>query len=96
MLWPIPVACFAAADTQDDPPADTVSCVEQLSPSQRHLRSQVETGIAIASPFLDAILAIGERISRFAEPRDYEYYPVRDEGEPEAEWTAPQPNGTRP
>ena len=33
--------------------------------------------IGIAAPFLDVVLAVGERISRVAEPNDYEYYPVR-------------------
>ncbi len=33
--------------------------------------------IGIAAPFLDVVLAVGDRISRLAEPNDYEYYPVR-------------------
>ncbi len=33
------------------------------------------------SPLLDILLAVGEKISRIAEPVDYEYYPVRDEEE---------------
>jgi hypothetical protein len=33
----------------------------------------------VAAPFLDLVLAVGERISRAAEPEDYEYYPVRGE-----------------
>ena len=35
--------------------------------------------IGIAAPFLDLVLAVGDRISRAAEPEDYEYYPVRGE-----------------
>lgn len=60
-------------------PADTVSGVESLSPSQLRFRSRVEAVISLASPFLDAVLAAGDRISRIAEPRDYEYYPVRQD-----------------
>ena len=33
--------------------------------------------IGLAAPFLDLVLAVGDRVSRIAEPRDYEYYPVR-------------------
>lgn len=58
--------------------------VEELSPSQLRLRSQIEAGIACAGPFLDAVLALGERISRLAEPRDFEHYPVRLDDEPES------------
>jgi len=48
-----------------------------LTPSQRRTRERVETVIAVAAPFLDLVLAAGDRISRIAEPEDYEYYPVR-------------------
>lgn len=44
-------------------------------------QAKFETAIAAAAPLLDLILAAGERISRIAEPVDYEYYPVRDETE---------------
>jgi hypothetical protein len=37
----------------------------------------METVIGLAAPFLDLVLAAGDRISRIAEPNDYEYYPVR-------------------
>lgn len=37
----------------------------------------METLIGIAAPFLDVVLAVGDRVSRLAEPNDYEYYPVR-------------------
>jgi len=37
----------------------------------------METVIGLAAPFLDLVLAAGDRISRVAEPNDYEYYPVR-------------------
>ena len=56
-----------------------------LTPDQRRTRERFETAIAIAAPFLNAVLAVGERISRIAEPEDSEYYPVRSgliEGDP--------------
>lgn len=48
-----------------------------LTPAQLRTRGRVETVIGIAAPFLDLVLAVGDRISRAAEPEDYEYYPVR-------------------
>jgi len=42
-------------------------------------QQKFETAIAAAAPLLDLVLAVGERISRVAEPVDYEYYPVRGE-----------------
>lgn len=53
--------------------------MEDLTPSQTRLRSRFEAGIALAGPLLDGVLAVGEKISRLAEPKDYEYYPVREE-----------------
>lgn len=37
----------------------------------------MEAVIGVAAPFLDIVLAVGDRVSRIAEPNDYEYYPVR-------------------
>ena len=45
------------------------------------LGSNIESAIVAVSPLLDLVLAVGERISRIAEPVDYEYYPVHDEDE---------------
>jgi hypothetical protein len=42
-------------------------------------RGRIEKAIAAASPLLDLMLAVGDRVSRLIEPNDYEYYPVRDE-----------------
>jgi hypothetical protein len=39
--------------------------------------------IGLAAPILDLILAIGDRVSRIAEPDDYEYYPIRPASERE-------------
>ena len=41
-------------------------------------RSPLDRPIALAAPFLDLLLWVGERVSRLAEPVDHEYYPVRD------------------
>lgn len=48
-----------------------------LTPEQEGTRNRVEGLIALAAPFLDVVLGIGERISRIAEPTDHEYYPIR-------------------
>ena len=48
-----------------------------LTPGQQRNRRRVETVIGLAAPVLDLVLAVGDRISRIAEPNDYEYYPVR-------------------
>lgn len=48
-----------------------------LTPEQQATRGRVEGLIALAAPFLDVVLGIGERISRIAEPTDHEYYPIR-------------------
>jgi hypothetical protein len=48
-----------------------------LTPAQVRNRERVERVIGVAAPFLDLVLAVGDRISRIAEPEDYEYYPVR-------------------
>lgn len=39
---------------------------------------KIESAIVAVSPFLDLVLGVGERISRIAEPVDYEYYPVHE------------------
>jgi hypothetical protein len=56
-----------------------------LTPAQIRNRERAEKLIGIAAPFLDLVLAVGDRISRIAEPRDYEYYPVRADGLPREE-----------
>jgi hypothetical protein len=57
-----------------------------LTPDQRRTRDRVETVISLAAPFLNILLAAGDRLSRIVEPEDSEYYPVRSglvEGESE-------------
>lgn len=56
----------------------------ELEPGQQHTRDHFEAVISAAAPLLDLVLAAGERISRIAEPTDFEYYPIRDD-EPESE-----------
>ncbi|HEX6116986.1 MAG TPA: hypothetical protein VFY99_07785 [Solirubrobacterales bacterium] len=52
-----------------------------LSPQQIAWRDRVEGLIGLAAPALDLLLAVGDRISRIAEPTDHEYYPVRSGSE---------------
>ena len=49
----------------------------QLTPDQRRTRARVETLIKLMSPFLNVVLAGGERLSRLVEPVDHEYSPPR-------------------
>lgn len=58
-------------------------------PARRHL----EQAIGVAAPLLDLVLAAGDRISRIAEPVDYEYYPVRDPEAGEDPEDGGQPGG---
>ena len=51
-----------------------------LTPSQIATQQRFERVIGLAAPFLDAVLGVGERISRVAEPTDHEYYPIRPGG----------------
>lgn len=54
--------------------------IADLTPGQEALRGRIEGLIAVAAPFLDVVLGVGERISRIAEPTDHEYYPIRSGG----------------
>ena len=58
------------------------SARRSLTAAQRRNVERAETVIGLAAPFLDLLLAVGDRISRIAEPQDYEYYPVRVEQTP--------------
>lgn len=44
------------------------------------MRERFETVIGFAAPFLDMMLAAGDRLSRITGPED-EYYPIRPPGE---------------
>jgi hypothetical protein len=51
--------------------------VAPLTPDQLRTRERVEKVIRLASPALNLILAVGERLSKVVEPEDHEYYPPR-------------------
>ena len=78
------------------------------SPRQLALRRRIEGVIGLAAPFLDGMLAAGERLSKLVGPED-EPYPVRPPGEafelvpavrpaldPEAAGTEPDAPGDEP
>lgn len=48
-----------------------------LTPDQRRTQARFESVISLAAPFLNIVLAVGDRVSRIVEPEDGEYYPVR-------------------
>ncbi len=48
-----------------------------MTPEQVRRREQAESLIGVAAPFLNIVLAVGERISKLVEPEDTEYYPPR-------------------
>jgi hypothetical protein len=48
-----------------------------LTPDQLRTRRRIEGLIRLMTPALDAVLLVGERVSRIVEPDDVEYYPPR-------------------
>jgi hypothetical protein len=64
--------------------------------AQRRNVQRAERVIGLAAPFLDLLLAVGDRISRIAEPDDHEYYPVRTEGMPRPGAEQPADDGGGP
>jgi hypothetical protein len=50
------------------------------TPQQQHRRDQVEALLRLAAPFLDLVLATGERVSRVAS-RDDDHYAIPPAGE---------------
>ena len=48
-----------------------------MTPDQLRTRQRIEGMIRLMSPALDAVLDVGERISRVVEREDVEYYPPR-------------------
>ena len=50
------------------------------TPQQQIRRERIESVIGLAAPFLDAVLAVGERISRAVGPAD-DYIPIRPSSE---------------
>jgi hypothetical protein len=55
------------------------------------LRGRIETVLKLASPLLDLVIAVGERVSRVIEPDDPSYVPARMPREGES-----APRGLRP
>jgi len=51
-----------------------------VTPEQQRTRDRFESVIALAAPFLDLLLAAGERVSRIAGPED-DHIPIRAPGE---------------
>jgi hypothetical protein len=51
--------------------------VANLTPDQLRTRERVETLIRLMAPGLNIVLAVGERVSRFLEPDDPDYYPIQ-------------------
>jgi hypothetical protein len=49
----------------------------KLTPDQQRKRDRAEAVIGAMAPVLTVVLAVGERISRIAQPEDHEYYPAR-------------------
>ncbi len=48
-----------------------------LTADQLRTRRRIEGLIRLMAPALDAVLLVGERVSRIIEPEDVEYYPPR-------------------
>lgn len=48
-----------------------------LSPEQLRTRRRIEGLIRLMTPALDAVLAVGDRVSRIVEREDVDYYPPR-------------------
>jgi hypothetical protein len=55
------------------------------------LRGRIETVLRLASPLLDLVIAVGERVSRVVEPDDPSYVPARMAREGDS-----APRGLRP
>lgn len=56
-----------------------------LTPEQLRRRDRVEGVIGLMAPFLNLLLAAGERVSRIVEPEDRGYYPAQVGQVPEPE-----------
>jgi hypothetical protein len=51
------------------------------TPEQMRRRDQVEGVLRLATPFLDLVLAAGERFSRIVSPAEDDHYAIRPAGE---------------
>ena len=48
-----------------------------LTADQLRTKRRIEGLIRVMAPALDAVLLVGERVSRIVQPEDVEYYPPR-------------------
>jgi hypothetical protein len=64
-----------------------------LTPDQLRTRERVEGVIRLMAPALDIVLSVGDRISRFVEREDVEYYPPRITREEPPPPPSPEPPG---
>lgn len=62
--------------------------MSRLNAEQQRRKDQFESVIRIAEPFLNVLLAAGDRLSRVVEPEDKDYYPPRSPNLPPP--TAPE------
>ena len=51
------------------------------TPAQERRRGHLETALRLGAPFLDLLLAAGDRLSRFVAPEGEDYYAIRPPGE---------------
>lgn len=61
------------------------------APHNPALRGRIESVVRLASPLLDLVIAVGERVSRVVDPDDPSYVPARMPRE-----GASAPRGLRP
>jgi hypothetical protein len=54
-----------------------MSAVAHLTPTQLAWRGRIEFGLRLAAPFLDVLLAAGDRLSRAVDGDDPEPLPAR-------------------
>jgi hypothetical protein len=57
----------------------------ELTSTQQRTRAHFEALIGLMAPALDAVLTVGDRVSRLVEPEDHGYYPARPLAEPPEE-----------
>jgi hypothetical protein len=60
--------------------ADSGDEIAPPTPTQQLRRERVESLIGLAAPFLDLMLAVGDRVSRAVSPGD-DYIPIRPPSE---------------
>jgi hypothetical protein len=70
--------------------------VTSLTARQQATRRRVESVIRVAAPFLDLVLAAGDRLSRVVEPRDDWDPPVRSSRTPRLAAPRSESSGSPP